>query len=158
MNIRLLIMVYKDIIESISQYGIVVWGDLYDAALNPMKVVQYISKVFFWKDVWYPTSQLYSADVLSGRMLYFYKNCTNIFKNGNLKIPISHKYGTRQITMYVLYPSIDEMVNQRFVRHMAPKIYNTLIIEIKHIINILFYLFLNILLCYLFYIFLHIQM
>ncbi|KAJ8974301.1 hypothetical protein NQ317_009541 [Molorchus minor] len=59
--------------ESILQYGIIVWGGLYSTALNPLNVVQnYILKIIFFKSRLYPTTELYSSDILNIRMLYFH--------------------------------------------------------------------------------------
>lgn len=135
MNKKLLVSIYKALVESILQYAIIVWGGLYINALKPHNVVQnYILKVIFQKEKRFPTNQLYNENMLNIRMLYFYNLCLFIYKNKNLQTKLEHTYQTRQISnQNLVVPFYRKDGNQRFATSLAPKLYNSLPVAIKNI-------------------------
>lgn len=131
----LLLTIYKTLVESVLQYGIIVWGGLYSTALEPLNVIQnYILKVISKRDRLYTTNQLYNANILNVRMLYFHNCCLFIYKNTNIQKPVSHQHNTRQITnRHLTVPFCRRDGNQRFVNRVAPKIFNILPTTIKNL-------------------------
>lgn len=137
MSIKLLRIIYKSLVESILQYAIVVWGGLYANALEPLNVIQkYILKIMLQKQKRYPTDLLYSEEILNVRMLYFFNSCLFLYKNKDMQQKLDHTYQTRQTTNQNLaVPFYRRDGNQRFAKSLAPKIFNSLPINLKNITN-----------------------
>ena len=137
MSKKMLVLIYKALVESILQYAIVVWGGLYLSALEPLNVVQnYILKVIFQKERLFPTDQLYNENILNIRMLYFYNICLFYYKNKHLQKKLEHTYQTRQIAnQNFVVPFYRRDGNQRFITSLGPKLYNLLPNNIKTILK-----------------------
>lgn len=129
---KLLIQIYKSLIESILRYGILVWGGLYDNALRPLKIVQnFILRIIFYKDKLYSSDLLYSEDILSVRCLYYLSNCILCFKSKH-KTFVSHCYQTRHnASRMMVVPFRRYDAGQRYASILAPKIYNLLPHDIR---------------------------
>lgn len=137
LNKKLLIQIYKSLVESIIRYGIVVWGGLCDNALRQLCITQnYILRVIFFKDRLYSTNLLYSDDILNIREIYYLSNCIFCFKLQNKKDLVNHRYQTRSnVNKMMMVPFKKYNANQRFTTVLAPKIYNILPLEIRAINN-----------------------
>lgn len=90
---KLLIMVYKSLVESLLTYGILVWGGMYRNALQKLNTTQnYILKIIFKKQRLYHTHLLYTEDISNIRTLYFHSLCIYAFKNNLLQNYTSSTY------------------------------------------------------------------
>lgn len=140
LNKKLLLGIYKSLIESLLRYGIVVWGGLYHNSLSQLCVVQnYVLKVIHNKKKLYPTDLLYSEDILNVRSLYFLSTCTFMHKSKNKKF-VNHSHNTRATTGRQLeVPLLNTTKNQRSYDFLAPKMYNILPQEIRLITNLKFF-------------------
>lgn len=138
LNAKLLICVYRAVVESLIRYGIVVWGGLYNTTLRQLQVAQnYILKVTFRRNRRYPTQLLYNKEILSVRSLYLLCTCSFIHQKPHLKDYINHTYATRQNTGgHLKIPNSKTNINLRFLTYLMPKIYNALPAEIKSISNL----------------------
>lgn len=138
LNKKLLTIIYKNLVESILQYGISVWGGAYESTMKQLKTAQNsIIKVMYKKQRLYPTNLLYTeTDLCNIRTLYILAICTHINKNVNLENHIKHKYETRNKKNSNLeLPVVNRNINLRSINYFAPKIYNTLPLNIKKIKN-----------------------
>lgn len=135
LNKKLIILIYKALIESLIRYGIIVWGGLYENALNQLNVVQnYILKIIDKKNKFYPTNLLYNNEICNVRTLYMVSICSYIHKHDELKQYVNHTHETRNKTnRHLKIPTSNKNINLRFVNYLAPKIYNLLPNEIKTI-------------------------
>lgn len=133
LNKKLLITVYKAIVESLLRYGLLIWGGLYQNALTPLNVVQnYILKVMFHKNRMYSTKNLYSSDILNVRSLYILSTCCYVYKSSEMKNYIAHIYSTRgRDEKRLVIPQSNTTRQQRSIKSLAPKIYNILPSDIR---------------------------
>lgn len=137
LNTKMLIMVYQSLVETLIGYGIIVWGGLYQNALQPLNVIQnYILKIIYHKNRYFSTALLYNETVLNVKSLYFYASCMFYFKQKN-KDFINHQYKTRQAKKKMLnIPFYKYEGNQRFISVVGPKIFNALPLNIRQIKNV----------------------
>jgi len=131
---NLLTMTYKALVESILQYGIILWGGTYDSLINPISIIQkLILKIMFFKCRLYPTDILFEqAQVLDVRSLYVLRSVSFIQKNPFLKSPVNHAYVTRNKTMKNIgIMRVSRTRTQRFLTYLGPLLYNGLPLELK---------------------------
>lgn len=135
LNRKLLISVYRSLVESLIRYGIVVWGGLYNTALKPLNTVQnYILKVIYRKNRRYSTKMLYTCEVFDTRSIYVLEICSFVFKNRELYMYISHVYSTRgRDNKHLQIPNSHSNKNLRFINYLAPKILNIIPLDIRNI-------------------------
>lgn len=138
LNQKLLVTIYKSLVESLLRYGIVVWGGLYSNSLIPLNLIQnYILKIIYKKNRRYSTELLYSGEIRNVRTLYFVSACTFIHKNEKLKIYCTHQYETRnKNNKHIVIPHSTRNKNQRFLNYLGPKLYNLIPLEIKQSKNL----------------------
>lgn len=88
------------------------------------------------KPKYFSTNLLYDENLLNLRMLYFFNNCLFIHKNKYLQSRIKHSYHTRHITnQNLIVPIYKRDGNRRFAKTIAPKLYNSLPVNLKNISN-----------------------
>lgn len=134
LNGKLLMSVYKAIVESLIRYGIIVWGGLYNNSLQQLNVVQnYILRVIHNKNRLFSTKELYTHDILNVRSLYILELCAFVHKNESLRNYVNHAHRTRQNTnRHILIPNSSTSLNLRFINYLAPKVYNMIPLQIKN--------------------------
>jgi Reverse transcriptase (RNA-dependent DNA polymerase) len=132
---KVMLAVYKALVESVIRYGILVWGGMFESALQPVKVAQnYILKIIFHRNRTYPTELLYNKDIMNIRQLYFLLSCTLIHKNKDSQKYINHGYVTRATSNNnISIPYFKRKASQRYLNYIAPQIYNTLPVSLKRI-------------------------
>lgn len=137
LNKKLLISIYKALIESLIRYGIIIWGGLYKSALNQLNVIQnYILKIIGKKKKLFPTNLLYNEEICNVRTLYIIAICSYIHKHEELKQYVSHNHDTRnKINRHLIIPVNHTNINLRFLNYLAPKIYNLLPCHLKTLNN-----------------------
>lgn len=135
---KLLSSVYKALVESLIRYGLVIWGGLTNTCMKQLNVVQnYILKIINRKEKRYPTSLLYSEEILDVRSLYILCTCSLVHKKTNLKNYVNHSYATRnRSNKHLVIPNSKTSINQRFLNYLAPKTYNMLPLSIRSISNL----------------------
>lgn len=135
---KLLLTIYKSLVESLLRYGLLAWGALYNTSLRQLNVVQkYILKVINRKGKMFPTKYLFSKDLLDIRSLYILNVCSLVHKssNPNIKTFVKHTYNTRcKINKHLSIPNSNTNINKRFINYLAPKFYNLIPYQIKSII------------------------
>lgn len=138
MGAGLLIDVYRAIVESLLRYAIVVWGGLYNNALQQLNVVQnFILKIIYKRNRTYPTEMLYNKELLNMRSLYILNVCILVQKNKHKKIYIQHSYITRNASSRSLViPNSSTNLKLRYLTYLAPKIYNLVPLEIRSLSNL----------------------
>jgi len=131
---KLLISIYKALVESLIRYGIVVWGGLSDSSLRQLNVIQNtILKIIYKKEKRYRTELLYDSIVFNTRSLYVLNSCVYVYKNEKMKKYIGHMHNTRsKIKQNLQIPISYKKVNQKFIGYLGPKMYNMLPIEIRN--------------------------
>lgn len=136
LNTRLLTLVYRALVESLINYGLVVWGGLYWNSLRPLSIVQnYIIKVMFKLNRGFSTSLLYSQDILDVRSLYCLSVCTYVHKT-NKQPQVNHNYRTRNnVNRHLKVPVSNNAKHLRSFTYLAPKVYNLLPLGIRQVIN-----------------------
>jgi len=135
---KYLFVIYKALVETVLQYGIVVWGGMYNNLIEPLIILQkLILKILLFKDRQYPTELLYiDANVLDLRGLYILKCLKFAYKNPSLKPPISHRLATRSRSQNAVdVPRASRAKNQRFITYLAPLFFNHLPYELRQINN-----------------------
>lgn len=132
---KLLLNVYRALIESLMGYGVVVWGGLYKNSLKPLNVAQnYILKVILRKEKRFPTNQLYSEEVLPVRAMYCLRICSLVHKSIQSKLPIDHIHDTRRkIDRMLPLPQNKTSKKLRSFLYLSPKIYNLLPLNIRNL-------------------------
>ena len=127
LNEKLLISVYKALVESVIRYGILVWGGMYKASLQCLNVLQnYILKIIFKKPKLFHTALLYSENILNVRCLYILTVSRFMIKSTN-KSHISHSLSTRNKQAGNLsIPKNKTTLNLKSIIYLGPKIYNAL--------------------------------
>lgn len=81
MSEKLLLTVYRALVESLIRYGIVIWGGLCESALKQLNVTQNtLLKIIYKRKKRFPTCLLYSSDIFSVRSLYVLTSCIYIHK------------------------------------------------------------------------------
>ena len=132
---KLLISVYRALVESLIRYGIMVWGGMCETVLKQLNVMQNtILKIIFKKNKRYSTSLLYSSDIFNVRSLYILSCCVYVHKEESMRNYINHLYNTRNKTGQNLrIPISHRSINQRFVSYLGPKFFNLLPLKIRNI-------------------------
>ena len=137
LNKKILIIVYKALVESLISYGILVWGGLYNNALNKLNIIQkYILKIIYKKTRLYPTNLLFTEETCNIRTIYLTTICTYLNFNCGQKNYIGHRYKTRQNENKNLeIPQNRNNLNFKFISYLGPKSYNLLPLFIRDINN-----------------------
>lgn len=135
---KLLLIIYKSLVESLIRYGIVVWGGMYRNSLQKINIAQnYILKIIFKKHRRYHTNLLYTEDICNVRSLYFHSLCIYAFKNKTFENYTSSVHHTRStVNESLSTPRFRRNISHRFLTYTLPKVCNLLPIEIKHIKNL----------------------
>lgn len=138
LSLRTLITIYKSLVESLIRYGILVWGGLYNNALDRLNVAQkYIIKIMYRKSRLYPSEQLFSGDVCNIRTLYVMTVAAFIHKNKTTKKIVQHSYCTRaRMNSSIAIPLNHNNLNLKSVVYLGPKIYNLIPGKLKKITNL----------------------
>ena len=136
LNKKVLINIYKSLVESLIRYGLIIWGGIYNNSIKQLSVVQnYILKVIHKRNKRYPTSLLYSEEIMDTRCLYILSVCGFARKSllSDFEI-VNHSYSTRSmINRQLKIPCSNTSRNQRFITYLAPKFYNLIPNSIKQI-------------------------
>lgn len=135
MSRKLLIMVYRALVESLLRYGIVVWGGLYNNALYKLNIVQkFILRVLFRKNRMYASRLLFTKEICNIRTIYMTTICVYLHTHSALKNFVDHDYGTRnKVKRNLKIPLNYRSINLKYVSYLAPRVYNMLPTNIREI-------------------------
>lgn len=142
MGTKLLVNVYKALIESILNYGVVIWGGAYDSTLYHIKIIQkQIIKIIFNKSKFYSTEALFrETSLFDFDCLYIIASLNFIQKNTKISNKILHDYSTRsKMNKNYTIPKPNKTVFLKFIDYNGIKLYNLLPKEIKDIKNMKIY-------------------
>lgn len=135
---KVLIITYKALVESVLQYGIIAWGGTYTTTLNILHIVQkHIIKVMLFKNKFYSTSLLFpEARLLDVGGLYIVKVLKFYYLNPKLQIKVTHTHDTRaQKSESLNIPNTKNTLNQKSIKYIGPKLFNSIPVEFKRINN-----------------------
>lgn len=139
LNTAVLKTVYRALVESVLQYGIIVWGGLYTNALNMLNITQNtILKIIYKKNKRYSTNQLYlDSKTLNIRLLYVRSCILFVHKQKTKFHQISHAHYTRNNSYKnIIAQKVTKSQCQRFINFYGPKFYNMLSPNIRNITKI----------------------
>ena len=122
-------MVYHSLVESILTYGLVVWGLATENVLRSLKVVQKcILKIMIFKDIRYPSSELFrETQVFPFELLVTKIMMTFMFKNESYKTVLLHKNNTRNLKNKKLQiPKMKFSSTQKHISYLGPKLFNSI--------------------------------
>lgn len=126
--LKLLKTVYSALIESILNYGILIWGAAYKNSLEPLYIIQkYILKIIYKKPKIYSTEQLFiDLQLLTVRQLFIKRVITYMQKSdNNYKKPLPHWIQTRSQTLKkVIFPKTQNNAAKHHISYIGPKLYN----------------------------------
>ncbi|XP_039300244.1 uncharacterized protein LOC120355682 [Nilaparvata lugens] len=135
LDTRLSKRVYHAYAQSVLQYGIIVWGGVSSASLEPLSVTQRtIIKKILKKEPRYPTSLLFSDfPVLNLRQLYIKTLLTYIRKHKiELLSNIQHNYQTRHRNNHgYSTPQLYHGIELRSSHYLAQIVYRNLPNDIR---------------------------
>ena len=128
-------IVYLSLVESILNYGIVVWGGACKTLLSPLHVAQkYIMKIMLFKNRRYPSEALFrESQILTINQLHIksvlrFMMCCPYYKSGLL-----HNVNTRNAgRQNILVPSVRRSAAQRHICFIGPKLFNLLPVNLKN--------------------------
>lgn len=135
LNRKNLLIVYNSLVESILNYGIVVWGGLYKNALNIIQVAQNtLIKILFRKSFLFSSEKLYKeSGLFNVRNIYIYHCLLWAFKMED-KYNQTPSYITRFTeNKKIVVPKMNKSHSQRFVFYQGYKLFNCLPLQIKEI-------------------------
>lgn len=127
--IRVLRNVYLAIIQSIIQYGIIVWGGSTKINLSPLNLLQKrIIKICLKKRFDYPTKLIYSEfNVFNIEQIYKYTLLKFYHKNRNKFVLQTHNYDTRRnINSTLVEPKCLTSAGLKHSINFGPRLYNAL--------------------------------
>lgn len=134
LDFKELMILYYSLVESRLRYGILGWGGLAECHLKACETLQkYFLKLILWKNVRYPSDDLYRATQVNDmRQLFFKHIAIYSYKNKHIFNQIDHAYHTRiknkeQVRTIFSYKTI----GQRNFFFLAGRIYNMLPDDIK---------------------------
>jgi len=139
LNHRTLITVYRSLIESIIQYGIIIWGGTYKTLINSLYIRQkYLIKIILFKNKLYSTEQLFlESGLLDIQSLYILKSCVFVKKVSELRGVIDHPFDTRnRLGGTLAVPRMRTALNQKFITYLGPRFYNNIPASFKTINNL----------------------
>lgn len=125
----LLLTVYKSLLQSVLQYGIIGWGGAHFSHINRITVIQKcVLKVILKKNNLFPSDSTFKlSKVLDIHQLYIKTMVMHVFKNFN-KFKINNppkQIGTRSQSIYtVQVPRKNKRIGQCHVDFLGPKIFN----------------------------------
>jgi len=131
---KLIIVLYRSLVESILRYCIIVWGGAYDTSLNTLQICQNtILKIIFKKPRLYPTKQIYlDSNIFDLRNLYVLCSLSYMPKIQALFPFIAHNHDTRlNVNSNLTIPLLHRSVCQRFLIYNLPKMFNMLPAALK---------------------------
>lgn len=120
---------YYSLIESILNYGIVVWGNAGSTILSKLITAQkWVIKVILFKNKRYPTELVYKeSSLLNINQLYIKSVIRYMLKNTDYKQYITHGINTRNVVLNNLVLSNPRhTICQNHIYSVGPKIYNSL--------------------------------
>lgn len=133
-NTSTLLKVYYSLVESVLKYALVIWGGLYDNALEGLQIIQkYILKIILRVDRTYSTELLFSdCNKMNIRQLYIFECIVHQIKsNSNY---VDHSFSTRYRCMESLrVPFVCKSHLQRCLEYLGPKFFNVLPPALKNV-------------------------
>lgn len=130
-----IIHVYNALVESILNYGISIWGGVYESNLKALQISQNkILKILFKLHFRFPTNEIYLLNkILNVRNLYVV-SCLKAmhYYFPHLRKFLDHHYLTRaNLDRQLKTPKCYNDISQRFVTFFGPKLYNNVPPNIK---------------------------
>lgn len=138
LNFNVSKIVYYALVQSIIQYGIIVWGGAYKKHIHQLIVAQKtIIKIILKKPKRYSSTQTYlDAQILDVKKLYDKSLLLHLFDNPGLRVETQQSYVTRYNQLKQIHiQRHNKTKTQNFLTYNAPKTFNSLPLEIKQNTN-----------------------
>lgn len=128
-------VIYSALAESVVRYCILIWGGVFQESLNNMNVVQNtLLKILFKKDRAHSTEMLYAeVGVLNVRQLYTFRCLMWMFEIRDSWDTSTSLVHITRCAQHLEVPFFRMTHLQRFPFFQAPKLYNSLPVQIKTI-------------------------
>lgn len=131
---KILKLVYYAVVESIINYGLVVWGSAGATIMTKLHIAQkWIIKLMLFKNRTYPTHLLYKdSNLLTPNQLFIKSIIRYMLKSPEYKQVINHNVNTRiavQNNLVLQQPK--HTVCQSHIYCVGPRIYNDLPIDLR---------------------------
>lgn len=137
-NKKILVNIYKSLVESIINYSLVIWGGAYDNVLHSVRVTQKrILKIIFEKPNLYPTELLFKDSNLPDiDTLYIISSINFVYRSGHLRQRINYVHDTRSTAKkQIKTPKPNNSAYIKFVDYTGVKLFNLLPHSVKEINN-----------------------
>lgn len=131
---KLLKTIYFSLVESLINYGIIVWGSACKNVLNSLDVAQkYIIKIIMFKTKRYSSQLLFQeSNLLNVEQLYIKAVIRFMLNNDYYRNVIAHTLCTRQATSQNLsLASVRHVAAKRHVSFTGPRVYNALPTDLR---------------------------
>lgn len=142
LNQKLLRTIYFALVQSIITYAIPIWGNTFETAIHPLKILQKrIFKIMIKKPLLYPSESLFlEIGLFNIQLLYVQNTLIFIKKNVMLKKKISHQYNTRINSLeHMKLEKPNNSTYSRSVDYFGIKLYNILPYEIRKIHSLILF-------------------
>ena len=129
LTLNTLKIVYYAVVESVINYGIVVWGNAGSTIMTKLQIAQkWIIKVMLCKNSRYPTELVYKdSQLLSPNQLHIKSIIRLMLKNSRYKENIKHGINTRNVAQNnVLLQNPKHSLCQKHIYCVGPKVFNAL--------------------------------
>lgn len=135
LNVNEIKMLYYAFVQSVLQYGIIVWGGASSNILKPLFVIQkLIIKIAFQFNRRFPTNLLFkNTQLLSVRQLFIKTLLVYTYSNQDLIVtPITHNYPTRgAVNVGMQVPRVFKSANLTNAFYIANFLYRNIPSEIR---------------------------
>lgn len=132
--LKTLKMVYFALVESIINYGLVVWGSAGKTVMAKLQVAQkWVIKIMLFKKKRYPTELVYKdSNLLSPNQMYIKSIIRFMLKNNYYKDCVNHGKNTRNaVQNNLILQKPRYAVCQNHIYCLGPKVFNELPVEIR---------------------------
>lgn len=126
---KILKTIYLSLVESVINYGVVVWGNARKNIKSALNVAQkYLIKIMYFKNRRYSSELLFhECRLLTVDQIYLLAAIRFMLKTNYYKREITHELNTRNVARHnVIVPLVGSSATQRHLYFVGPKIYNLL--------------------------------
>lgn len=139
LDTKTLKIIYYGMVQSLLQYGIVVWGSTSNNYMNSLEIIhKRFLKIMFDKEYQYPTELLYAETKMDSlRQLYFKSLVVHQFKNKKDIKKAEHKYTTRNKANEIsVINRTKKQIGLKSCSSLGPRMYNNIPKEVRTSITI----------------------
>ncbi|CAG9813258.1 unnamed protein product [Phaedon cochleariae] len=135
LNVNTLKMVYSALVESIINYGLVVWGNACKSTMSSLHVAQkYVLKIMLHKSRLFPSELLFKeSKLLNIDQLYIKSTIRFMIMKKYYRSVLQHKLNTRAaVRQNIFVPHVARSATQAHIAYIGPKVYNILPLHLRN--------------------------